>query len=236
MTVFDDNWDQLRDQSADPDTAPAEGEHRIRELPGGGIAQAVDHRGDLFLLVEVPRRTKNPETGSQYLQARCDPVSDTDGREFHALILSVAARSVEEKYRAFTVQVVHVLDGVRGSQRLRVLEELFARWRRFWSSPNINFDEVGLFGELRFLRYWLADRGDGVDAWGGGGRGATLQDFQFGARDVEVKTTTREGGARHTIHGLDQLAPRGSRPLELFSCRIRKNPTGQTVADLVSEV
>ena len=104
----------------------------------------------------------------------------------------------EKVFRSFAAQIIDELDGVAERDRVQRLEGLLAHWRRFWSPPS-SFDEIGLFGELHFMKYWLTDRGAAVDAWGGGGARATLKDFQLDDRDVEVKTTKREGGARHTV-------------------------------------
>ena len=235
MTEPLDIWDELRAKSR-PGVEPAGKDGLwLRDL-GGGICKAVDDRDTLFLLIEIPKFTRDPDTHSRQLSAVCGPVTDDkDGDERHMLRLWVEDGDFEKVFRSFAAQVIDELNGVAEKDRVQRLEGLLVHWRRFWSPPS-SFDEIGLFGELRFMKYWLTDRGAAVDAWGGGDPGATLKDFQLANRDVEVKTTKREGSARHVVHGLDQLASNGSRPLDLFSCRIRQNPGGRTVSDLVAEV
>jgi hypothetical protein len=107
------------------------------------------------------------------------------------------------------------------------VRRVLARWRRFWSlmprSLLSRSDQIGLFGELWFLRVWLlphAGNAAAIDRW----RGPTgsRHDFEWTGRSVEVKATTSTRGTIHRINGVDQLLPPDGGDLHLFSMRLRE--------------
>jgi hypothetical protein len=84
-------------------------------------------------------------------------------------------------------------------------------------------DQLGLFGELWFLRVWLLPHVGArmaVDRW----RGPTgsRHDFEWSGRSVEGKATTSTRGNVHRINGVDQLMPPDGGVLYLFSVRLRE--------------
>jgi Putative PD-(D/E)XK family member, (DUF4420) len=86
--------------------------------------------------------------------------------------------------------------------------------------------EIGLFGELLFLKFLIHQIGAGpaVAAWQG--TFSEEHDFAFGAIHIEVKTTIRERRV-HVIHGLTQLVPLHGVPLSLLSIQLtRSSPAG----------
>jgi len=99
-------------------------------------------------------------------------------------------------------------------------------------------DQIGLFGELWFLRVWLlphAGLAAAVDRW----RGPTgsRHDFEWSGRSVEVKATTSTRGTIHRINGADQLLPPEGGDLHLFSIRLREDAgSSNTLPRLVQAI
>ena len=97
--------------------------------------------------------------------------------------------------------------------------------------------EVGLVGELRFLRQILeagVEASVAIDGWRGPIDG--LHDFVLGTGAVEVKTSTMSGEFPATIASLDQLDDSLVRPLFLTGVRLALRASGRTLPDIVAEV
>ena len=97
--------------------------------------------------------------------------------------------------------------------------------------------EVGLVGELRFLRQILeagVEASVAIDGWRGPIDG--LHDFVLGTGAVEVKTSTTSGEFPATIASLDQLDDSQVRPLFLAGVRLALRGSGRTLPDIVAEV
>lgn len=201
------------------------------------IFWGIDEQKSACLLIEIPEHAKAPPSESTRLSSTRVEISITDaGDEPATLQLRLEDDEFEPVFGTFADVVVETLRDLPYEGRVRHVADLLTEWHRFWSVQPGTIEQVGLFGELYFLNAWMTDRGLGVDAWGGGGTGATLRDFTFEDCLVEVKTTRREGSAIHEINGLDQLDPTGDKPLFLFSCRIREVEDGQTVSDLAEAI
>jgi hypothetical protein len=97
--------------------------------------------------------------------------------------------------------------------------------------------EIGLLGELLFLRSCIqASTVDAaVNAWKG--FAANEHDFVFPSGGFEIKSTTSEA-RRHRISGLNQLEPLPDSPLWLISIQLTSGTpsTGRTLTDIVDEV
>ena len=94
--------------------------------------------------------------------------------------------------------------------------------------------EIGLFGELVFVRHLVDELGTAaaIGAW----RGREEHDFGFEEFDVEVKTTTREKRA-HWISSFEQLDPSSGRPLWLVSFMLTTGGlAGETLPELIAAV
>lgn len=138
------------------------------------------------------------------------------------------------------VELVDALESGASVGRVRLVQSVLAKWRRFWAgiSPSVLSTEqqLGLFGELWFLTRWLAPNVGverAVKMWRG--PGGARNDFETPGTGIEVKSSGRVDGA-HIIHGLDQLLePPGGR-LMLFSLLVRDEASGsETLPALVAQ-
>jgi hypothetical protein len=115
----------------------------------------------------------------------------------------------------------------KSSDSLEVITTILTKWKHFWGNYPRDLmtmeEQIGLFGELFFLRHWLLPRYGNrvVLAWEGpnGGR----HDFVLGDKSYEVKTSASSKGHTHTINGLDQLEDLPAGELFLISFWIRQN-------------
>ena len=107
------------------------------------------------------------------------------------------------------------------------VRNVLAKWRRFWGRTPRNVlsrsEQIGLYAELWFLRFWLLERvgvEEAVLRWRGpfGAR----HDFEWAGRSVEVKGTTSARRVVHRINGIDQLSPPESGELLFFSLQLRE--------------
>jgi hypothetical protein len=97
--------------------------------------------------------------------------------------------------------------------------------------------EIGLFGELEFMRMLIeagVPAAVAVDAWRGPLGG--VHDFSFGNGAIEVKTTAAQSTFTARIGSLEQLDDSLVRPLFLAGMRLAFDPHGRTLPALVSEV
>ncbi|GAA3737814.1 PD-(D/E)XK motif protein [Streptomyces tremellae] len=142
-------------------------------------------------------------------------------RDFHDLLNAIAERIVKHE---------HTLD--------RAFRETVRAWSELLERPRVMHPErrVGLMGELMAL-VSIARTHDWHTAMGAW-RGPDREEHDFGLPewDLEVKTTVSER-RRHTVHGLDQLTPTGTRPLWLLSIQMtRGGAEGRTLNDSVNAV
>ncbi len=128
------------------------------------------------------------------------------------------------------LDLVNALEDSASTGRVELVQNVLAKWRRFWSGVAQEVlskeQQLGLFGELWFLNKWLAPTlgiRRSLEMWRG--PGGARNDFESADMAVEVKTTGRLDGA-HVINGLDQLLePPGGR-LMLFSLIARDEASG----------
>lgn len=140
-----------------------------------------------------------------------------------------------------TLELVEALVAGASIGRVRLVQSILTKWRRFWSGVAQNLlsreQHLGLFGELWFLSRWLlpsigAERA--VAMWRGpvGAR----NDFEHTGWAVEVKTSGKLDGS-HQIHGLEQLLAPAGTELLLFSLLVRDEASGvETLPQVVREV
>lgn len=136
-------------------------------------------------------------------------------------------------HAALDVVIVELVDALSAGAsigRVRLVQNVLAKWRRFWSGVNQGLmskeQQLGLFGELWFLSRWLSpsiSASKAVQMWRGpiGAR----HDFEMSSVGIEVKTTGRLDAA-HVIHGLEQLLEPQGGSLFLFSLAVRDEASG----------
>lgn len=125
--------------------------------------------------------------------------------------------------------------------RVRLVQNVLAKWRRFWSGVNQGLlsreQQLGLFGELWFISRWLTPSigtSKGVELWRG--PAGARNDFETTGLGIEVKTTGRLDSV-HVIHGVEQLLEPSGGALLLFCLSVREEASGgENLSDLVQEV
>jgi hypothetical protein len=185
--------------------------------------------------LRLPRRHNQPVpvTGLEHFQVRaahaggerCLEVLVTDRRLFtdaYPVLLAIADR----------LQIDGLSLEAALHDTLRILSRLLERVDMLPAEK-----EVGLFGELLFLRSLVRGLGpdEAVSAWLG--PDAAEHDFGLRGLDLEVKTTTAERRT-HWIGSLTQLVPNPNRPLWLVSYQVTKaaGDHGVTLAGLIDAI
>lgn len=146
-------------------------------------------------------------------------------------------------HAALDIIAAELVDAITGGVtrgRIRLVLNVLAKWRRFWSAVSLPLlsreRQLGLFGELWFMTRWLMPsigHERAVQMWRG--PGGARNDFEHLDLAVEVKTTARVDDV-HTIHGLEQLVePVGTR-LFLFGLAVREEATSlENLVTLVAQ-
>jgi hypothetical protein len=138
-------------------------------------------------------------------------------------------------------ELVEAVERSEGVPRVRLVQGVLAKWRRFWSGVPVSAlsieAQIGLFGELYFLSRWLCDAlgpTNAVSTWRG--PAGARNDFESPGLGIEAKTTKRVD-AVHVIHGLDQLIEPTGGILLLFALSVRDEGSAtESLPKLVSEV
>lgn len=227
--MISDSWALLAD-------APLFGA-RLRARPvaasdDGGLLLAVDSVGTRHFLIPLAsdeaelndRRGKGLRVETRELQS---PDRD-NSRYLDIACLEPAGNAV---FDAFGEELLNALrakpDSVVGA-----VATTLERWRRFWhlgTQAELSRDaEIGLFGELWFLYFWLIPKlgsQAALETW----RGPDFARHDFEGREfsVEAKTTAVQRGVVHEISSLDQLAPPDRGPLFLFSLKLAEERGGK---------
>ena len=120
-------------------------------------------------------------------------------------------------------EIAQKMDEVNESVNpLEIITTILTKWKHFWGNYPQDLltmeEQVGLFGELFFLRHWLLPRYGNkvVLAWEG--PNGARHDFILGDKSYEVKTSSSSKGHFHRINGVNQLEelPVGSLYLTSF--------------------
>lgn len=144
-----------------------------------------------------------------------------------------------ELYSEFDDVLADILEQIDGSDRpISATVRIVARWRKLFRSALVRGLSAqakrGLFAELTVLTELIVANSDfPVEAW----RGPLKEphDFEAPAGCVEVKAVGIDGGPI-VVHGLEQLAQHGDRPLDLVILRVVEDPDGLTVGDVVARL
>lgn len=185
--------------------------HVLVELPDGELGEFAE-RTSRGIAVQTVELRPGGEATKRFIEVVC---LDAQG---HAALDTIA------------VELIGALEAGASIGRVRLVQNVLAKWRRFWSGIAQGVlskeEQLGLFGELWFLNRWLAPA-IGVSAavrmWRG--PAGARNDFEAPGLAIEVKTTGRVDGA-HVIHGLDQLLEPLGGKLMLFSLLVRDEASG----------
>lgn len=230
----------------------------LEAQPPGGERLTVrtampDRNGDVLIAIDAARRRHvlvgiPPGEPSELVERisrgiAVQTVEMNDGSGHLHKFLEIACLE-PQGYAALDViagELVGALEAGASIGRVRLVLNVLAKWRRFWSGINQGLlsreKQLGLFGELWFLGRWLSP-GSGaakaVQTW----RGPTgaRNDFEKPGLAIEVKTTIRLDAA-HVIHGLEQLLEPPGGSLFLFSLAVRDEASGaETLPGIVQEI
>lgn len=185
--------------------------HVLVELPPGELGEIAE-RTSRGIAVQTVELRPGGESVRRFVEIAC---LDAHG---HAALDTIA------------LELVDALEAGASIGRVRLVQNVLAKWRRFWSGVAQGVlskeQQLGLFGELWFLNRWLAPY-VGVERalkmWRG--PAGARNDFEAAGMAIEVKTTGRVDGA-HIIHGLEQLLEPPDGQLMLFSVLVRDEASG----------
>jgi hypothetical protein len=189
----------------------AQQRHVLVELPEGELGELAE-RTSRGIAVQTVELRPSVESAKRFIEVVClEP-------EGHSALDTIA------------VELIEALEAGVSIGRVRLVQNVLAKWRRFWSGIAQGMlskeKQLGLFGELWFLNRWLVPA-LGVQAavtmWRG--PAGARNDFEAPGLAIEVKTTGRVDGA-HVIHGLDQLLEPPGGKLMLFSLLVRDEASG----------
>lgn len=233
-------WDLLEDQ-------PPSGERlTVRTaMPGRSdeILIAVDAARGRHVLVTIPpdEPCELAERTSRGIAVQTVEMNVGGG---HAEVFVEIACLESQGHAALDIIVMELVDALEAGAsigRVRLVQNVLAKWRRFWSGVSQGVlsteQQLGLFGEVWFLSRWLSPSvgvAKAVQMW----RGPTgaRNDFEAHGLGIEVKTTGRIDAA-HVIHGLEQLLEPLGGTLLLFSLSVRDEASGtETLPRVVEEM
>lgn len=205
---------------------------------------ALDAARKRYVLVQVPAGEPSvlSERASKGIAVQTVEMN-VDGAAGGTVFVEIACLE-SAGYAALDVvarELVEALVAGASIGRVRLVQSVLAKWRRFWSGVAQNLlskeAQIGLFGELWFLSRWLIPNigsARAVPMWRG--PAGARNDFEAQGLAIEVKTSGRVDGG-HQIHGLEQLLEPTGAVLLLFSLLVREEASGvdslpQMVADL----
>lgn len=205
-----------------------------RRFPGNEEALLVE-----FDSAGVPLVDQLPQ-GQGFLVSKATLGGNATNRIWIALCRQSAGNL--DLFAKMTDDVISTLGGLHGIDDKRLFHIFLARiraWQDFMCrggdgvlSPEA---EVGLFGELEFLRDLISaglSTTVAVEAWKGPLNG--IQDFALGTGAIEVKSTVSPSTFPVTVGSLDQLDDSLTQPLFLAGIRLSLNPSGRTLPEQVA--
>jgi hypothetical protein len=114
-----------------------------------------------------------------------------------------------------------------GEDPIKIVSAILSKWKNFWGVEFRELlsleEQVGLFGEVYFLRYWLLPKFGKIVVLSWEGPDNARHDFVLADKSFEVKTSASSKGHVHQVNSINQLADPQSGFLYLFSFCIREN-------------
>ena len=138
-------------------------------------------------------------------------------------------------------EIVDALAAGASIGTVRLVQNVLAKWRRFWGSIHQGVmpkeEQLGLFGELWFLHHWMRPAvGTARAAATWRGPVSARNDFESAKFAVEVKTSSRVEPI-YTINGLEQLLEPEGGVLLLFALSVREEASGtESLPNLVQAI
>lgn len=234
-------WDLLESQPPDGErlTARLAAPERCRD-----VYIAVDRASRRYVLISIPKGESSSLTertsrgiGVRTLQVNVD--RDSELSDFVEVACLEAAGHAALDIVA--LELVEALVAGASIGRVRLVQSVLAKWRRFWAGVAQNLlsreAQLGLFGELWFMSRWLIPSigiQSAVTMWRG--PAGARNDYEGSDIAIEVKTTARIDDC-HQIHGLEQLLEPSGGALLLFSLSVREEASGlESLPGLVLEL
>jgi hypothetical protein len=193
-----------------------------------------------FTAVQVPPAAQLPQ-GHGFLVSKVD--LGTEGSGGLWLALSRRTQGSLDMFTMMALDIIATLNAGSATAEERLFQLFLARIRAWQDFMRRGTDatlgpeeEIGLFGELVFLRGML-DVGlpavVAIESWLGPMNG--IQDFVLGGGAVEVKTTIATVGFTATIGSLEQMDDSSRQPLFLAAIRICLDATGMSLPTIIED-
>jgi hypothetical protein len=168
---------------------------------------------------------------------------EVHGKRHACLVLTRQPAASVELFTTIVGDLIDILErsGESEQEQLRTLLGRVAAWQSFMSRDDDGVlraeAELGLIGELQFLRLLLAAglAADlAVESW----RGPydSLHDFVFPRGEVEVKTSARVGAFSASIASLDQLDESIVNPLYFAAVQFTLASAGTRLPEMVASL
>ena len=206
-----------------------------RRFPGNEEALLVG-----FTSVHVPPAAQLP-LGQGFLVSQIELGTEANGMLW--LALSRRTGGSLDMFTMMALDVIATLNAGRATAEERLFQLFLARIRAWQDFMRRGTDttlgseaEIGLFGELVFLRSMIQaglPSEVAIEGWLGPMNG--IQDFVLGGGAVEVKTTVATSGFPATIGSLDQMDDSTRQPLFLAAVRICLDATGMSLPTIIED-
>jgi uncharacterized protein Usg len=166
---------------------------------------------------------------------------NVQGARYSCLILTRQASASVELFATIVSDLIDVLErsGDKEQEQLGALLGRIAAWQSFMSREEDGVlkaeAELGLIGELQFLRLLLAagvSADIAIESWKG--PYDSLHDFVFSHGEVEVKASARFGPFSACIASLDQLDESVVHPLYLATVQFTAAAGGARLPEIVT--
>ena len=239
---FTNAWKALDGQDSKPgwNTLPIRNQSSSLLLAGRQIPKNQESLLIGFSDARLPKKNSLPQCKGFIV----DTVElDYLRRQYGCLAITRQPSASLELFGAIVEDVVSVLErGDRSEQeQVRAILDRIVAWQKFMSREDDGIlkgeQEVGLLGELQFLRLLLDARVDPITAlesWLG--PLDALHDFVAPHGDVEVKASIRGGSFTASISSLDQLDESLVVPLYLAAIQFGLSASGLSLPDFVAAI
>lgn len=227
--VDDDGWSTIAVSTETPCRVLAG-----RHFPGNEEALLFGFRA-----IRVPPTNQLPQ-GHGFLVSKAAP-RESLGSTYVWITLCRQIAGSLDLFVTMADDVIITLNGLKHLNDEGLFHVFLARiraWQSFMHHGKDDFldseKEVGLFGELEFMRELLSSGLPPmivINGWEGPFEG--IHDFRFGNGAVEVKTTLSSIGFPAKINSLEQLDDTLVQPLFLAGIRLALNTSGITLPEQV---